>query len=113
MKIGDSIRDQSKQRLNAAGCLVIHYGKGRYRERALALAGEACSVTLDRSLPVNPLGPGVSKGILNLLELRRELTQLGRVPPQRPTKLPQPVEHQRPETPATARHFHHPQTLNA
>ena len=44
MKIQEFIRDQFKRRLDVGGCLVIYDGEGRYRECALALAGEACSV---------------------------------------------------------------------
>ncbi len=44
MKLWDFIRDQFKRRLDAGGCLVIYDREGRYRDCALALAGEACSV---------------------------------------------------------------------
>ena len=44
MKIQELIRDQFKKRLEAGACLVIYDGEGRYRECALALAGEACPV---------------------------------------------------------------------
>ena len=44
MRIRDFIRDQFKKRLDAAASLVIYDGEGRYRESALALAGETCTV---------------------------------------------------------------------
>jgi PglZ domain len=44
MKIREYIQDQFKKRLEASGSLVIYDGEGRYRECALALAGEMCPV---------------------------------------------------------------------
>lgn len=44
MHIRDFIRDQFKKRLDASGCLVIYDPEARYRECALALIGESCSV---------------------------------------------------------------------
>ena len=44
MKLRDFVRDQFQKRLNTAACLVIYDREGRYRDCALTLVSEACSV---------------------------------------------------------------------
>ncbi len=44
MKIREFVQDHLRTKMESTGCLVIYDGDGRYRECALALVGESCSV---------------------------------------------------------------------